>query len=271
MKMRRPCKHIIKDIESITCPYCNKSGFKMLHWGHLKKIHNKTLDDVLKQFPGLPTMTKEESDKRSEVRLKCDGKITETCNKKYGGVGFKSKELEKKSRDIMERKYGNRNIMKSLHGKSKFIGDKNPMKNKETAKKVSKSMIGKPSKLKGKTYQEIHGLEKAEKLIEDKRVSGAIAYSKMTNPSKPQIELYNLTKELYPNAILNYPIIGFCIDIALLEDKIAIEYDGSYWHQNKEKDLKRQEKLEKLGWKFIRYMDYVPSEDELIQDIIQLI
>lgn len=266
---RRPCKHVIKDIESITCPYCNKSGFKMLHWGHLKKVHNKTLEEVLIEFPGHPTMTKVESDKRSDVRIKCNKKVTETCNKKYGGVGFKSKKLKEKTVDSIEKKFGFKNVMKVE--KFKFTGDKNPMKNEETAKKVSKTMTGKPSKLKGKKYREIHGPEKAKKLIEDKRISGAIAYSKVTNPSKPQVELFNLTKELYPQAIINFPIVGFCIDIAIIDKKIAIEYDGSYWHQDIEKDLKRQKGLENLGWKFVRYMDYIPTKEELIQDINKII
>lgn len=105
MNKRRQCKHNIQDVEYVQCPYCeNSKKFKMIHWGHLKKIHNKTLEDVLKDFPNIPTMTKKESDRRSKVRIKCDKKITETCNKKYGGVGYASKELEKKTRNAIQKK-----------------------------------------------------------------------------------------------------------------------------------------------------------------------
>jgi hypothetical protein len=268
--MRIGCKYKIEDVDSITCPYCNKSGFKMLHWGHLKKLHNKTIDDVIKEFPNIPTMTKKESDRRSIARLKCDQKITETFNRKYGGVGFKSKELDKKTRDVLEERYGNRNIMKIEEYKVLFRGKEgipSKIKNPERAMKISKAIKGKPSKLKGKTYLEIHGKEKAKKLIEDKKISGAIACSRMTNPSIPQLKLFELTKELYPNTILNYSVSYFCIDVAIIDKKIAIEYDGSYWHQNKEKDSIRQKEIEKLGWSFIRYTDYIPSKQELVRDI----
>lgn len=265
--MRRPCKYNIIDIESITCPYCKKDGFKMLHWGHLKKLHNKTMNDVNNEFPNIPTMTKQESDKRSEVRIKCDQKVKETCNIKYGGVGFKSKILEKKSRDEMENKYGERNIMKIDKYKNLFVGDKNPMKNKEIAKKSGDGHRGKPSKLKGKTYKKIHGEKKAKQLIEAKRISGAIACSKCINPSVPQIKLYELTKEIYPNAIMNDTIGWYCVDITIPDKKIAIEYDGSYWHQDKKKDSERQKNLEKMGWKFIRYIDKLPTLNQLSEDI----
>lgn len=47
-------------------------------------------------------------------------------------------------------------------------GDKNPMKNPEIAKKNSDAQKGRPSPLKGKTYEEIYGIEKAKKLKEAK-------------------------------------------------------------------------------------------------------
>ena len=93
------------------------------------------------------------------------------------------------------------------------------------------------------------------------------------NPSKPQVELYNRIKELYPSAVLNFPIyeVNRSIDIAIPEYKIAIESDGSYWHQNKWEDQKRQEELEKLGWNFLRYkVDYlkdVPTKEQIENDI----
>jgi len=48
---------------------------------------------------------------------------------------------------------------------------------------------------------------------------------------------------------------------------IAIEYDGSYWHKNKEKDEKRQREIELEGWKFIRYIDCIPTEENLVKDV----
>jgi len=99
--------------------------------------------------------------------------------------------------------------------------------------------------------------------------SGHAAYmnSFISNPSKPQIELYGLVKLLYKNVILNYPTkSNFSIDIVIPDINIAIEYDGSYWH-DEEKDKIRQKKLEKEGWCFIRYKDYIPSLNKLKEDI----
>ena len=92
------------------------------------------------------------------------------------------------------------------------------------------------------------------------------------NPSKPQVELFNLVKKLCYCAELNYPVIEVnrCIDIAIPFHKIAIEYDGSYWHQDEEKDKQRQKQIESLGWKFIRYRDRIPTIDELRLDIQNL-
>ncbi len=83
------------------------------------------------------------------------------------------------------------------------------------------------------------------------------------NPSKPQVELYKMVLELCPYAILNYPSLNYSIDIAIPFLNIAIEYDSSYWHQNKHSDKIRQNKLEKEGWEFIRFNDYIPTIKKL--------
>lgn len=93
------------------------------------------------------------------------------------------------------------------------------------------------------------------------------------NPSRPQVELYNRVKELFPSAILNYQFIelNYSLDIAIPELKIWFESDGTYWHQNTEKDLMRQRKIENFGWKCIRYasnnISEVPNIDTIKIDI----
>jgi len=102
-----------------------------------------------------------------------------------------------------------------------------------------------------------------------KMLNGQAAYmlSFNRNPSKPQVKLFNLIKERYPSAIINYQVLNFSIDIAIPNLRIAIEYDESYWHQDQEKDNKRQKEIEDQGWTFLRYRDYVPSKEELERDI----
>jgi len=91
-------------------------------------------------------------------------------------------------------------------------------------------------------------------------LDGGAAYcnSFIQNPSKPQVELYNRIKEIYPAAILNYPCyeLNYSLDIAIPELKLWFESDGSYWHKDKkEQDSKRQKEIEDfLGWDCIRYI-----------------
>lgn len=112
--------------------------------------------------------------------------------------------------------------------------------------------------------------------VKERMLTGQASYmvSCNKNPSKPQVILFNLVKELYDNAILNYQVreANRNIDIVIPDLKVAIEYDGSYWHNcNAEKDKHRQAQLENLGWKFLRYTDYIPDLEELKRDIIETI
>ena len=108
-------------------------------------------------------------------------------------------------------------------------------------------------------------------------LNGGAAYmlSFITNPSKPQLKIYEMIKELYPSAKLNQPCLNYSLDIIIPELKIVVEYDGWRFHQNKEYDLKRQRKIEELGWRFIRYQgeptkDIIPSKEQIINDIDNL-
>jgi len=255
-RYQRFLKHFIKDVEFVTCPYCGKKS-QFLHWGHLKKLHNKTIEDIREEFPHSPTMTKKESEKRSASRIKCNNKILKTCETRYGGIGFSSKNLAKKTRDSIKKKYGRKNIMKTNHGKEYFIGDNNPLRDPEVAKKVSSSLKGQSSKLKGKTYEEILGEETAKRRKKELKKSGVYGQSITPKISAPQLELFQMVKEKYPTAVLEYPVLDYCLDVAVPELKLCFEYDGSYWH-DVEKDKLRDEILEGMGWKIARFVDKLP-------------
>jgi very-short-patch-repair endonuclease len=86
--------------------------------------------------------------------------------------------------------------------------------------------------------------------------------------SKPQRKLYWIVSRIFKNAQLEYFFEGKFIDIAIPDKMIAIEYDGSYWHEHrKNNDEKRQKYLESFGWKFLRYLDHVPTKEEFLNDI----
>ena len=55
--------------------------------------------------------------------------------------------------------------------------------------------------------------------------------------------------------------------------KIDIEYDGSYWHQNQQKDIKRDKFLQSHGFKTLRVRSghLLPNEQELFDAIDYLV
>jgi len=65
--------------------------------------------------------------------------------------------------------------------------------------------------------------------------------------------------ELRVNYIEQYSTrLGFIIDFAIPDKKIAIEVDGKHWHKDKKKDRFRDWMLRRAGWKVIRI-----DEDEI--------
>jgi very-short-patch-repair endonuclease/DNA-binding NarL/FixJ family response regulator len=90
-----------------------------------------------------------------------------------------------------------------------------------------------------------------------------------TKTSKCEKMLYGVVRSHYPEAVPNLPIKrrdGFYwyIDIAIPSLMLAIEYDGSYWHQDEQKDRKRDESLLQLGWTTLRFKySYTPTTEKL--------
>jgi len=59
---------------------------------------------------------------------------------------------------------------------------------------------------------------------------------------------------------------SFIIDIAFPKEKIAVEADGSYWHNNQSKRKKDGFKnyiLKRLNWRVLRFWDH-----EIIENVI---
>ena len=96
------------------------------------------------------------------------------------------------------------------------------------------------------------------------------------NPSKLELKLREIVKELYPNCKPQHPVFNYALDVALVEHKISIEYDGWYHfdtEEHKEYHKLRQERIEEEGWKFIRYNIFqkFPSREQVKQDILKVL
>lgn len=140
--------------------------------------------------------------------------------------------------------------------------------NKGTGGRNSKNRI---SKLKGRKYEDILGIDRA--LKKKKQSSDRL---KAINPrifskkiSKGQQLLFELIKDKFPTAVLEYKVVierNYFLDIAVPELKLNFEYDGTYWHSSdeaKKRDLERDEKLNQLGWKIFRFKLDCPTIDKL--------
>jgi very-short-patch-repair endonuclease len=141
---------------------------------------------------------------------------------------------------------------------------------------------------KGKTYEEIYGIEQAqiernkriptlknwrkknpEKAIQAARNS-AITNSK--NTSFPQQKLFKLIKKILPTekVEMEFPVKLKrlrLLDIALPELKLDFEYDGEHWHTDKEKDKQRDLELTSMGWTVLRYNKDNFNEENIKKDL----
>ena len=96
------------------------------------------------------------------------------------------------------------------------------------------------------------------------------------NPSKEELKLRIMVKELYPTSEHTYKILNYDVDIALMEHKIAIEFDG-YFHfdteEHKEYHKRRQEEIKEENWKFLRYNIFqpFPTLEQVKEDINKIL
>lgn len=97
-----------------------------------------------------------------------------------------------------------------------------------------------------------------------------------TKTSTQQLAIYNMLKDNNYMVELNYPFSNVSLDVAIfIEDlKIDLEYDGSYWHQDKtDYDRRRDEFLKSNGYKILRIKSRrdIPSLEEIEFAIDKLI
>lgn len=88
--------------------------------------------------------------------------------------------------------------------------------------------------------------------------------------SQKQLEVYNMLVQLYgkESCILNYPYDRLNFDCLLIVNdiKIDVEYDGWYWHKDKqEEDKRRNYFLTKKGFKVlrIRSLEEIPTISQI--------
>lgn len=256
-----------------------------IKWYTLLGYNCKYGDIIQVKNSELPRMSK-----RKEKRV-CDecGEIYERAH--YLNIvtyGSYSKDVcptclfSEKYKGIRREKVKNTNLTK--------YGAKAPLQNKEVHEKQKQTMLKKygaefpsHSKLIRKkiveTNWERYGgptpmsdPKIAEKVINTLRSKDQIP------TSSQQEKIFYMLKNFYrerADLIMNFPVSSLSLDILLSYkgEKIDIEYDGWYWHQDITKDRKRDEFLKSLGYRVLRIRGghLIPELSEMVSSIDEMV
>ena len=182
----------------------------------------------------------------------CEGvKFKRTIQEKYGvSRVFDLPEVQQKIKTANNLKYGCDWGLQSL----------------EVREKIEKTMMDK--------YGVVHPLQKEEFL--NKAMSTRC--ENMTNPtSKPQLKLSCILLQMYGNCEIEVPCDKCSLDCVILIDnqKIDVEYDGWYWHQDTNRDRRRDNFVKSKGYKILRvkgnHQDLMPTQEQIDIAISQLL
>lgn len=203
--------------------------------------------------------------------------------------------------DILERvkqtnlsKYGCEHPGQNKEVKEKIVstnleryGTKTPFESDEVQKKIEKTNMEKygvvnPSQspiIREKVRQtcmERYGVEYISQVKEFReKATSTLAKNGCVRTSSQQIQLYEIIKRKYFDAELNYPFSSCSLDVYLEINgvKIDCEYDCWYWHQDKQRDIKRDKFLQSNGFKTLRVRSghLLPAEQELFNAIDYLV
>lgn len=178
-------------------------------------------------------------------------KIKETNIKRYGVPSpMHLNKYKEKIKNTNMKRYGVSYYSQTEEFKEKFKqtslenwGVEHPFQNNEVLDKVKQTCIDR------------YGVEWAMQNSEiAKKSMNALIKKNGHKISSQQEEIFLLLKKEFENIEINYPYGNCVLDMALFLDdiKIDIEYDGWYWHQDKQRDRRRDEYLKSEGWKVLR-------------------
>lgn len=194
---------------------------------------------------------KEHDEVLGDLCQKCNRiKAIETCRERYGvDWGIQADEFKNKSKQTCLNKYG-----------KPYVSQSKPFR-----EQVKNTCLNK------------YGVENISQLdfIQQKKMESF--YKNNSCPtSKQQQQIFSWLLEKYKNCELNYPESWYSLDclVEFENIKIDIEYDGWYWHKDKqEKDSKRNNYLLKKGYKILRFKahDKLPSKEYLYELVDELI
>lgn len=208
-----------------------------------------------------------------DVCRACKNKKTELTNLEKYGVGcvFQSEQIKGKIKETNLEKYGVENPFASDMVKNKiknfYLNNYGVEYNSQTDDFLTKTK---------QTCLKRYGVENPQQNPKIKeKATQTMLQNGMVKTSQQQLQIYEMIKEKYPNAELNYPFSYCILDIFLCINnvKIDVEYDGWFWHQDQLSDLKRDKFLRSKDFKVIRVRSghLIPTEKELFDTIDYLV
>lgn len=177
-------------------------------------------------------------------------KYKDSCMAKYGVKNaLQSKEIQDRIKETNEKRYGKGNVAHTP----------------EIAEKIKNKNIKKY----GVPY-----VFQAEEVIS--KIRQSLYKNNVVPSSKPESSVCDLLESIYgiDNCYRGYPVDRINMDcmINLGTDKIDVEYDGWYYHKDRqEKDKRRNYFLIKQGYKVLRIKgnkkDDIPTKEQIIEAI----
>jgi len=271
-------------------------------------IQDKIKDTLLKKYNvDNPLKSKEIRDRGKETNLLKYGaeyyiqteegknKYKGTCQEKYGCDNtFQNEGVKEKIKQTNLNKYGvehvmqNKNILEKAQNTNIIrYGDITPLTSEIIKEKIIQTNLKKygckytsqyPEFIdkKNRTIKLKYGVDNISQHPDIKEKKSKIYYKyNSISTSTQQLYIYNLLKENGYNVDLNYPLSRINMDVALFISvfKIDIEYDAWYWHQDQQKDRRRDEFAKSQGWKILRIKSShkLPTLEQIEESIDYLI
>lgn len=229
--------------------------------------------------------------KNKELITQRNNKSVKTNLEKYGvGNPFKNEEVKNKAKKTLNEKYGvdyprqieesqekaKQTCLKKYGVECFLLTDEIKEKAKQTClEKYGTTFVLQTEEVKNKAKETCRKRYGCDYPIQNpevrKRMQEALASKKELIPcSSQQLKIYEMLLDEY-KVELNYPLSQLNLDVAIfIEDiKIDLEYDGWYWHQDQQKDIKRDRVVQKMGYKVLRIKgDHsIPEKQEIIDKI----
>ena len=226
-----------------------------------------------------------------EIKLKAK----QTCIDKYG-VEYNTlvPEARAKARQTIVEKYGVEHPVQNEDIKAKMqktsmerYGCVNPMQNSDIQEKSKQTVLQKygvdnpfaspeiQDKIK-QHYLDKYGVTHPSQVPEIyEKIIQSLTENGTGKASKQQKQLYEMIKTKYADAQINYPFLTCSLDVYVVVHGVPIdvEYDGSYWHQDKLRDIRRDKFLQSHGLKTLRVRsgNLLPTKQELFDAIDYLV